>query len=101
MWLYIKICSGLPAIFEFFNCYYIIMPIFHKTAGILKLISYWLKFQKAASAIIKQFPTAARTQTINFLKAAGVDNISQISSKFCSSFQKPVIVVTSGFRKFS
>jgi hypothetical protein len=75
------------------------MPIFHKTAGILKLISYWLKSQKAASAIIKQFPKAARTQIINFLQSAGVDNILQISSKFCSSFQKPVIVGTSCVRR--
>jgi hypothetical protein len=71
------------------------MPVFPKTAGILKLISYWLKIQKAASAILKQFPKAAGTQIINFLKAAGLDNTLQIYSKFCSSFQKPVIVGTS------
>jgi hypothetical protein len=75
------------------------MPIFPKTAGILKLITYWLKIQKAASAIIKQFPKAAGTQIINFLQSAGVDNILQNSSKFCSSFQKPVIVGTSCARR--
>jgi hypothetical protein len=56
------------------------MTVFLKAAGVLKLNSYWFyRIQKAAGAVIREFLKAARGHIKSFPKAAGVDNISQLS----------------------
>jgi hypothetical protein len=69
------------------------------------LVGHWssqlnlVKDFEAGGAVIKEIPKAASDHITGFPKAAGVDNISQISSKFYCDFRNPVNMGTSVFWK--
>ncbi len=75
----------------------LVMPLFLKAPGVLKLDSNWV-VQKTASAVIKKFPKTASTQ-IDFQNALGFPIFHRFHHKMYSGFHKPVKLGTRGFPK--